>query len=160
MWDGDPSREERNSPLRGLARPYFVPVCISVLDPYLVSAGFRRTRQTGDKVMYRRGTCILEFGYAPYLTDYQPKYSLTAGIGVRTGWFFKPRIIGLWQVPNPDRGGNRWAWEFSGPEQLKAVLKKVVALLESYARPLWEDEARLRAVVDREWPIYQELANP
>ena len=159
MWDGDPSRKEREATLRDLARPYFIPECRSVLDPYLSDAGFRRTRQTADEVTYRRGRCILEFGYAPHLTDHEPKYSLTAGIGAKRGWLSKPRIIGLWQVPNPDRGGNRWTWEFSGPEQLKRALKKLVPLLESYAKPLWEDEALLREVLAREWPIYQELAN-
>lgn len=154
------SDHERESALRKLAEPYFVPVCRSVLDPYLFDSGFRLTGSRGDRLAYRRGRCRLEFGCQPYPTDREPRYALTVGIGDYRGWFRKPRLIGLWQVPSPDRGSLRWQWEFRGPEQLKRSLKKLVGLLDEYARPLWEDETRLRAVLDKEWPIYRAMANP
>ena len=113
-----------------------------------------------DQLSYRRGRCVLELGYAPYVTDEQPRYAITVAIGDWRGWFRRSRRIGLWQVPSPDRGGNRWHWEFRGPEQLKNSLKQVVGLLDTYARPLWENEERLQAVLDKEWPVYQEMANP
>jgi hypothetical protein len=160
MWEGDPSDKEREMMLRKLAKPYFESICRSGLDPYLFDAGFRLTGASGDRLTYRLRRCMLEFSCSPHLWDYQPKYSLAVGIGDYRGWLRKPRLIGFWQVPNPDRGGNRWTWEFSGPEQLKRCLKKVVRLLDEYARPLWEDESRLLAVLDKEWPIYLEMANP
>ena len=160
MWEGDPSDEEREKVLRSLARGYFTPTGRSVLDPFLFAAGFRLRRSSADELVYRRGRCILKFGYAPYVSDDQPRYALSAAIGLDRGWLRKPRIIGLWQVPCPDRGGNRWGWQFRGPDQLKSSLKKLIPLLDEYARPLWEDESRLRSVIDKEWPIYLELANP
>jgi hypothetical protein len=131
-----------------------------VLDPFLLAAGFRPARSSADELAYRRGACLLKFGYVPYVVDEQPRYAVTAAIGLYRGWFRKPRTIGLWQVPNPDRGGNRWHWEFRGPKQLERSLKKLVGLLDAYAKPLWEDDSRLRAVLEKEWPIYLELANP
>jgi hypothetical protein len=152
------SAKERS--LRELARSYFKGVCSSVLDPHLEAQGFRRSRFGQDELSYRRGRCLLTFGYVPYVTDEQPRYALTVAIGAYRGWLRKPRLIGFWQVPNPDRGGKRWQWEFRGPEQLKRGLKQVVGLLDTHAKPLWEDEARLQAVLDKEWPIYLEMANP
>ncbi len=160
MATDDLSDDERAKALRKLASPYFAPVCRSILDPFLFEAGFRPARSTGGGLTYRRGACILEFGYFPYTTDRQPRYALTAAIGASRGWLRQPRLIGLWQVPSPDRGGSRWHWEFRGAEQLKQSLKRVVRLLDTYGKPLWEDEARLRAVLDKEWPIYREMANP
>lgn len=154
------SPKSRERSLRTLARQYFRDVCSSVLDPYLEAQGFHRSRFGLDRLLYRRGRCVLEFSYAPYVTDEQPRYALTAAIGAYRGVFHRPRRIGLWQVPSPDRSGNRWHWEFRGPEQLKQSLKKLVRLLDEYARPLWEDEKRLQAVLDKEWPIYLEMANP
>lgn len=160
MWEGNPSDEEREAVLRKLVRPYFVRECRSVLDPYLFKAGFRSSRSGPDLVEFRRGRCLLQFSYMPHVTDEQPRYALTVGIGDYRGWFRRPRVIGFWQVPNPDRGGKRWSWEFRGPEQLKRALNQVVRLLDEYAKPLWEDEQQLHAVLDKEWPIYLELANP
>jgi hypothetical protein len=160
MWEAKPSDEEREAVLRSLARPYFVRECRSVLDPHLLKAGFRRSRSGPDLLEYRRGRCLLRFGFMPYVTDEQPRYALTVGIGGYRGWFRRPRVIGLWQLPNPNRGGKRWSWQFRGPEQLKRGLKQVLGLLEEYVRPLWEDEGRLQAVLDKEWPIYLEMANP
>ena len=157
MTTSDEARERR---MRELAHPYFRDTCASVLDPFLKAHGFRRTRFGLDRLSFRRGRCVLEFGYARYVSDEQPRYALSAAIGLDRGWLRKPRIIGLWQVPCPDRGANRWAWEFRGAEQLKSNLKKLVPLLDEYARPLWEDESKLRAVIDKERPIYLELANP
>jgi hypothetical protein len=152
--------QSRQRSYRQLARQYFRGVTSSVLDPYLTAQGFRRTRSGPDELRYRRGGCLLSFAYAPYATDERPRYALTVAIGSPRGWLRKPRLIGLWQVPSPDRGGNRWHWDFRGPGQLERELKKLVPLLYEYARPLWEDETRLRAVLDNEWPIYLELANP
>ena len=146
--------------LRTQARRYFKDVCSSVLDPYLGAHGFRRGRFGLDQLSYRRGQCMLEFSYAPYVTDEQPRYALTVAIAADRGWFRRPRRIGLWQVPCPDRGGNRWHWEFRGAEQLKRSLKELLHLLDAYAKPLWEDERRLQAVLNKEWPIYLEMANP
>ena len=145
---------------RALTRQYFRDVCSSVLDPYLLRQGFRRTQFGLDRLAYRRGRCLLEFSYVPYLTDQEPRYAVTAAIGEHGGWFRRPRLVGLWQVPCPDRGGKRWHWEFRGPEQLKRSLKKLIQLLDAYAKPLWQDEKALRAVLDKEWPIYVEMANP
>ena len=152
--------QSRERSYRRFARQYFRRVVSSVLDPYLTAQGFRRTRSGPDGPRYRRRGCLLSFDYAPYATDEKPRYALTVAIGSPRGWLRKPRLIGLWQVPCPDRGGNRWSWEFRGPDQLERELKKLVPLLDQYARPLWEDETRLRAVLDEEWPIHQELANP
>ena len=160
MGSGDPPPEERERVLRQLARPYFQTVGSSVLDPYLLACRFRRTRSSADQLAYRRGRCVLKFSFVPYVTDERPRYAVTASIGADRGWFRSPRQIGLWQVPCPDRGGNRWHWEFRGPEQLERSLKKLVRLLDAYAKPLWEDERRLQAVLDKEWPIYLEMANP
>ena len=160
MWEGNLSDAERQRMLRRLARRYFASTCRSVLDPILLAAGFRRGWSSADELVYRRGRCVLKFGYVPYVTDEQPRYVVAAGIGAYRGWLRKPRIIGLWQVPCPDRGGNRWNWEFRGPEQLQRSLKKLGPLIDEYARPLWEDESRLYALLDKEWPIYLEMANP
>jgi hypothetical protein len=154
------STKSRERSYRILARRYFRDVASSVLDPYLETHGFRRNRFGLDELSYRRGRCLLRFSYAPYATDEQPRYAITVAIGVDRGWIYRPRLIGLWQVPCPDRGGNRWHWEFGGPEQLKRSLKRLVRLLDSYAKPLWEDERRLDVVLDKEWPIYLEMANP
>jgi hypothetical protein len=149
----------RERSLRGLVRPYFRDVCSAVLDPYLAAQGFRRTRFGPDQLSYRRGRCLLEFGYAPHLTDERPRYALSVAIGDRRGWLRRRRRIGLWQIPSPDRGGKRWQWTFRGPKQLKQELKKVVRLLDAHAKPLWEDERKLEAVLDKEWPIYLEMSN-
>ena len=154
------SPRSRELMLRRLARRYFRDVCSSVLDPYLKAQGFQRGRIGPDCLSYRRGGCVLEFGYVPYVTDRQPRYAVSAAIGDHRGWFRRARRIGLWQVPSPDRGSNRWHWEFRGPEQLKQRLKELVRLLDAYAKPLWEDEAKLREVLEKEWPIYLEMANP
>ena len=146
--------------LRSLARAYFGDVCASVLDPYLGGHSFRRSRSGPDQLAYRRGQCVLEFGFVPYVTDEQPRYAVTAAVAEHRGWFRRSRRIGLWQVPSPDRGGKRWQWEFRGPEQLKSALKRLVRLLEADVRPLWEDEKHMRAVIDKEWPIYLEMQNP
>lgn len=151
--------EIREHHLRSLARPYFREICSSILDPFLAVHGFRRSRSGQDQLSYRRGRCVLEFGYAPYLTDEQPRYAVSVAIGEHRGWLRRPRRAGLWQVPNPDRGGKRWQWGFRGPEQLKRELKKVVRLLDAYAKPLWEDERALKTMLDREWPIYLEMKN-
>ena len=153
-------RKSREHFLRALADPYFRDVCVSVLDPYLGGHAFRRCRFGPDQLVYRRGRCLLEFGFVPFLTDEQPRYAVTAAIAEHRGWFRRPRRIGLWQVPSPDRGGKRWQWEFRGPEQLKRALRRLVRLLDAHVRPLWEDESRLRAVLDKEWPIYLEMQNP
>jgi len=153
------SLNSRERDLRTLARPYFRDVCSSILDPYLTGHGFRRSRFGLDQLSYRRGRCVLEFGYAPYLTDERPRYALSVAIGDHRGWFRRSRRIGLWQVPSPDRGGKRWQWEFRGPEQLKRELRKLVGVLDAYAKPLWEDEPGLQAVLDKEWPIYLEMKN-
>ena len=150
----------RERGMRELAWPYFRDTCASVLDPYLEAQGFRRTRSGPDQLTYRRGRCLLEVGYVPHLTDERPRYSLSVAIGEHRGLLRTPRWIGLWQVPSPDRGGKRWQWEFRGAEPLKRELKKLVRLLDGYARPLWEEEADLRAVLDREWPVYLEMRNP
>ena len=142
---------------RDLARPYFHEMCATILDPYLAKQGFQRRRFGLDQLRYRRGRCMLEFGFVAYLTDDQPRYAVSAAIGEPRRWFRGARRIGLWQIPSPDRGGKRWQWEFRGPGQLKQGLKKLVRLLDDYARPLWEDERRLRAVLDQEWPIYLEM---
>jgi hypothetical protein len=153
-------RDSRERSLRMLARPYFRDVCSSVLNPYLEAHGFRRTRFGLDQLSYRRGQCVLEFGYVPYVTDERPRYAVTVAIGAYRGRLRKLRRIGLWQVPSPDRGGKHWQWEFRGSEQLERSLKRLVRLLDGYAKPLWEDEKHLQAVLDREWPIYLEMANP
>ena len=154
------SPERRARLLRGLARRYFRDVCSSVLDPYLGAHGFRRNRFGLDQLVYRRGKCVLKFSYVPYVSDKQPRYAVTGTIGDYHGWFRRARRIGLWQVPSPDRGGNRWHWEFRGPEQLGGALKKVVRLLDAYVKPLWEDEEKLLEVLEKEWPIYLDMANP
>ena len=153
------SATSRERALRMLARPYFRNVCSAVLDRYLTEQGFRRTRFGLDTLSYRRGHCMLEFGYAPYLTDERPRYALSVAIGERRGWLRRPRRVGLWQIPSPDRGGKRWQWEFRGPKQLERELKKLVGLLDAYAKPLWEDEESLEAVLDKEWPIYLGMTN-
>ena len=145
--------------LRRLARPYFRDVCSSVLDPYLGAHGFQRSRFGLDRLSYRRGGCVLEFGIAPYITDRMPRYAVAAAIGEYRGRFRKARRIGLWQVPSPDRGSKRWQWEFRGPEKLKQELKGLVRLLDAYAKPLWEDEEKLQEVLEKEWAIYLEMAN-
>ena len=145
---------------RTLAGGDFAEVCSAILGPYLEVHGFRRSRSGPDRLSYRRGRCVLEFGYVPYVADRRPRYAVTAAIGVSRGWLRKPRLIGLWQGPTPDRGSNRWQWEFRGPGELKRSLKRLVRLLDEYARPLWEDESKLLAVLAKEWPIYLELANP
>jgi hypothetical protein len=158
--NSDESSKTRERILRRLARNFFREVCSSVLDPYLGSHGFRRSGFGLDQLSYYRGKCALKFSYLPYVTDKQPRYAVTVTIGERRGWFRRSRRIGLWQVPSPDRGGNRWHWEFRGPEQLKSAMKKVVRLLDAHARPLWENESSLEAVLDKEWPIYLEMSNP
>lgn len=156
---GQESPQSREQMLRGLARGYFRDACASILDPYLRAHGFQRRRLGLDRLSYRRGSCTLEFGLAPYITDRQPRYAVTAAIGDRRGWLRRVRQIGLWQVPSPDRGSKRWEWEFRGPEQLERELKRLVRLLDAYAKPLWEDDEKLQEVLEKEWPIYQDLAN-
>ena len=153
------SPASRERALRELVRPYFRDVCAAVLGPYLAAQGFDRIRFGLDLLGYRRGRCLLEFGYAPHLTDERPRYALSVAIGDRGGWLRRRRTIGLWQIPSSDRGGKRWQWEFRGAEQLKQELKKVVRLLDAHAKPLWEDEWKLEAVLDKEWPIYLAMSN-
>ena len=159
MAEAEPSGEDRAKAFRMLASPYFLPVCRSILDPYLGGSGFRLTRSGYDRLTDRRGACVMDFSYVPYATDRRPRYAITAAIGARRGLLRKPRLIGLWQVPSPDRGGKRWQWEFRGAEGLRRSLKRLVRLLDAYAKPLWEDEIRLQEVLDKEWPIYLELQN-
>ena len=80
MAEAEPSGEDRAKAFRMLASPYFLPVCRSILDPYLGGSGFRLTRSGDDRLTYRRGACVMEFSYVPYATDRRPRYAITAAI--------------------------------------------------------------------------------
>lgn len=158
MFMPDADSATRGRMLRRLARRYFRKTAAAVLDPRLRRHGFRRTGFSREQLVYRRGSCVLKFGFFSHQTDHVPKYSLTGGIGISGGLFRKDQVVPLWRVPKPDYRPSAWEFEFGGERQLAKSVRKLANMLERYGRPLWDDDERLRDFIDREWPKAVEYA--
>ena len=146
--------------LRALEAPYFVDVGTRSLGSFLRVQGFSLCRADATRLTFRRGRCLLQFSYEP---EASPRYTLSIEIGLKRRWL-STRLLettGLWRAPNANDDPSQWLLDFRSPDQLESVANRACRLLELYARPLWEDEKRLRRLLLEAWKSMQrEHENP
>jgi hypothetical protein len=140
-----------------LAIPLFEPVCRTVFDDYMRQAGFTETDsdEIGHVAYFRRSTALgapwifVSFEYWP---EDAPDYSPMVNVGFADGPVLSPALtltsIGLWYaIPEDAVARTYWSWPIRSVEEATETLLKIREVVDTYARPLWEDPAQLAAHV-------------
>ena len=136
-----------------LRADYFEPVVRDVFDHYLRQHGFGKGEaDEAGCLTYDRGEVFLQVHY--YVED-RPNYSPMVSIGLTRTSPLIPAFdrIGLWYAIPPDvEERNYESWIFSNAGQLRQVLTRVRdAVVDVYARPLWENPDLLLTLLDRRY---------
>ena len=157
-----------------LATDYFEPVCRATFDGYFGAHGFSVCKSEATSVAYRRGPCWLEIHhwvedsprFSPMLTlhmdagrsDWLAQLGHMIGLSSASG---VPRGfdgVGLWYaVPGdvPESGYSLWC--FSSRKDLEQVAPRLRdSVVDRWARPLWDDPARLNDLIRKRYLDYVE----
>jgi hypothetical protein len=137
--------------------PHFESVCRAVFDNYMRQAGFTETDsdQIGTVAYFRRSTAVgapwifVSFEYWP---EDAPDYSPMVNIGFADRPVNGPALtltsIGLWYaIPEEAPSRDYSSWSIRTVEEASESLVKIREVVDTYARPLWEDPAQLAAYV-------------
>jgi hypothetical protein len=140
-----------------LAIPFFERVCRDLFDDYMRQAGFTETDsdEIGQVAYFRRSTALgapwifVSFEYWP---EDAPDYSPMVTVGFADRPVMGPALtltsIGLWYaIPEEAAAREYWSWPIRTVGQATENLLKIREVVDTYARPLWEDPARLAAHV-------------
>lgn len=141
--------------MRALEAPFFVPVCQRSLRPFLLAHGFELCRVEATRLTFHRGRCLLRFSYEP---EASPRYTLHIEIGLKRR-LLSTRLLettGLWRAPHANDDPLQWLLDFRSSDELELVIGRACRLLELYARPLWEEETRLRRLLLEAWESMQQ----
>jgi hypothetical protein len=135
--------------------PFFEPVCRAVFDDYMRQAGFTETDsdEIGTVAYFRTSSAVgvpwifVSFEYWP---EDAPDYSPMINIGFAERPGLDPALtltsIGLWYaIPAEAPARSYPSWPLRTVGQATESLVKIREVVDTYARPLWEDTAQLAA---------------
>jgi hypothetical protein len=142
-----------------LAILFFESVCRDVFDDYMRQAGFTETDsgELGTVAYFRRSTAVwapwifVSFEYWP---EDAPDYSPMVNVGFADRPVKDPALtlmsIGLWYAIPEDADAHSYSsWPIRTVQEATESLVKIRDVVDTYARPLWEDPARLAGYVEK-----------
>lgn len=133
--------------LTALAALYFEETSKKILDKFFLKYGFKLLESNELKVIYNKEDIFVEIYYYP---EDIPNYVLMIGIGfIKSSNGSKDYdCVGLWYAL-PQNSYDFKDWKFSTQQGLKRNLSHIRKnILEKYAKPLWENPAKLRCLID------------
>ena len=157
-----------------LETDYFVPVCREAFDGYFKAHGFSMRESEATRVTYGRERCWLDIHH--YVEE-SPRFSpmLTLHLeAARASWPSRladifglssaPEVprgfdgVGLWYViPGEVPESEYSTWYFSSASELEQTVPRLRdEVVDRWARPLWDDPARLSDVIKKRYADYLE----